>query len=191
MNTVKQRLRVRLKKKRDRLSKVNINKWSIAIFNHFKSEFAPLLKKKDPVMVYLSIQSEVKTTGFITYLLRKNFKVYVPSIKNGIIIPLLLKKKAKMKKGAFRIFEPAKKIPLKSIKSLGLVIVPGIAFDRRGNRLGFGKGFFDRFMKKLPKKTKKIALAFSRQIIPRVPSTKQDIKVDYIITEKNILKIKK
>jgi 5-formyltetrahydrofolate cyclo-ligase len=61
------------------------------------------------------------------------------------------------------------------------VIVPGIAFDRKGNHLGRGKGYYDRFLEKLLPQTPTIGLAFDFQILPSLPATKTDIAVDRVI----------
>ena len=68
-----------------------------------------------------------------------------------------------------------------SFKELDLVIVPGIAFDRHGRRLGRGKGYYDRFLRKIAKRTLTIGLAFDFQILPSIPATATDINVDHLI----------
>ncbi|GAH14369.1 unnamed protein product [marine sediment metagenome] len=68
-----------------------------------------------------------------------------------------------------------------------MVIVPGVVFDRKGNRLGFGGGFYDRFLGKLSDRTKLVALAFELQLVDNVSSQSHDIAVDYLITERGII----
>ncbi len=188
MEKAKNSARKELKRKRNRLSKAFINRASIDIFKAFKQEFAPGLKKNHKIMVYMSAQSEVKTRGIITYLLRKNHKLYVPAVMDGKIVPVRLLKDSKIRKGPYKIPEPVKKQKLNTPSSLNMIIVPGIGFDLRGNRLGFGGGFFDAFLKKTGKKPLKIALSFSKQIRKKIPAARNDIKMDYIITEREILK---
>ncbi len=82
---------------------------------------------------------------------------------------------------AFGLKEPdPKKSPLVPVKELDLIIVPGLAFDQEGARLGFGGGFYDRFLPKVRAKT--IALAFSCQLVSVVPTEEHDQKVDHIIS---------
>jgi 5-formyltetrahydrofolate cyclo-ligase len=64
---------------------------------------------------------------------------------------------------------------------LDLVITPGVAFDKKGNRLGRGKGYYDRFLSKIPKDTPSIGLAFNLQVLPAVPVTSQDVSVKKVI----------
>lgn len=96
-----------------------------------------------------------------------------------------------LQKGRFGILEPKNKIRLKSFSKIAAVIVPGIAFDKKGNRLGFGKGYFDKFLKKIKSDALKIGLAFSFQVLKKIPTTKNDIKMDFIITEKEIIDVNK
>ncbi len=96
--------------------------------------------------------------------------------------PVVLKNIRELAPGKWGIPEPVMKIPVPSQK-IDLVLVPGIAFDRRGNRLGRGGGYFDRFLSSIPQRIRKVALAYSFQIVERVPVTPQDVPVDEVITE--------
>ena len=112
-------------------------------------------------------------------------KVVVPVIDkdSNEIIPAEYPGFDRLKKGAYGIMEPTsiKEFPKEKIN---LVIVPGIAFDENGNRVGFGKGYFDRFLAKLPDGTPAIALAFDLQIVKHIPVAEHDKKMKKIITEK-------
>jgi 5-formyltetrahydrofolate cyclo-ligase len=161
---------------------------SARIAASFKNRLFPELNAPKCVMIYLSTQSEVKTSGIIRFLTEKGIKIYVPCITDGVIIPVKYTKGCALVKGAFKIKEPVKKIKPLTPKCISLIIIPGIAFDTKGNRVGFGKGFFDSFLSKLPPKTLKVALAFEKQIVRSIPSDSHDIKMDYIITEDRIIK---
>jgi 5-formyltetrahydrofolate cyclo-ligase len=76
------------------------------------------------------------------------------------------------------------------LEEIDVVIVPGVAFDERGNRLGFGRGFYDKFLRRLSERVSFVALAFELQVVRRLPSQSHDVAVDYIITEKRIIKCK-
>ena len=75
-----------------------------------------------------------------------------------------------------------------NISKIDLCIVPGIAFDRRGNRIGWGKGFYDRFLPKLSPRTKKFGLAYDFQLVDRISSHDKDIPLDGLITESEVLR---
>jgi len=191
MHKNKDKIRKKLKNRRDRLSKAFINSAGIDILKSFKKEFSPFLKKKRDVMVYLSTQSEVKTKGIISYLLRNNHRLYVPCVAGGKITAVRLSKKSKLQKGPYKIPEPINKQPISSPKKLSLIIVPGIGFDLSGNRIGFGCGYYDKFLKKTGPGAIKAALSFSGQVEKSMPSSKNDIKMDFIITEKTVLRLNK
>ena len=96
------------------------------------------------------------------------------------IRPCIWDTRARLEKGRYGILEPAQK-RFCGIKALDLVIVPGVAFDRRGNRLGRGKGYYDSFLQKLPNDTPSIGLAFDFQILPILPTTPTDVSVRRVI----------
>ncbi|MDP3731503.1 MAG: 5-formyltetrahydrofolate cyclo-ligase [Candidatus Omnitrophota bacterium] len=142
----------------------------------------PVFKKAKIIMFYISFDGEVNTEEMIKEAYRLGKIVAVPVCKgNRITIrPCLLRNKAKLKRGPYGICEPAVKKYIK-LEDLGLVIVPGVAFDKKGNRLGRGKGCYDYFLKRLRPDTASIGLAFDFQILPYLPATTQDVSVNQII----------
>ncbi|MGE5197323.1 MAG: 5-formyltetrahydrofolate cyclo-ligase, partial [Deltaproteobacteria bacterium] len=84
------------------------------------------------------------------------------------------------KKGLYGVIEPAIEQPV-NLEEIDLVIVPGLAFNKQGRRLGRGKGCYDRFLKKLPDKATSIGLAFDFQILPAIPATTEDVSVNKVI----------
>lgn len=89
----------------------------------------------------------------------------------------------------YGILEPEETAEEIMINHMDLAIVPGVAFDPKGGRVGYGGGFYDRFFSNLQVKIKKIALAYEFQILDRVPIEEHDISIDAIITEKCIREI--
>jgi 5-formyltetrahydrofolate cyclo-ligase len=87
-----------------------------------------------------------------------------------------------LKSGSFGLEEPSLRGPA-ALEGLDAVIVPMVAFDRRGSRLGYGKGFYDAFLGGLPSETKRIGLAFALQEVTHIPLLPHDIAVGRIITE--------
>jgi 5-formyltetrahydrofolate cyclo-ligase len=77
-----------------------------------------------------------------------------------------------------------KRVP---IDRIDIALIPGVAFDEKGGRIGMGDGFYDRLIPKLPVTTRKVALAFEDQVLPLVPIEAHDRSVDIIITEKRII----
>ena len=123
----------------------------------------------------------------INQLLNLGIQILVPSIKNGRLIAVKYSRGCVLKKGAFKINEPVDNIKFSKIKEIGVVIVPGIAFDRLGRRIGFGKGFYDQFLHKLPKTTVKIGIAFNNQVVPVIKHEEHDVHMNYILTEDGLI----
>lgn len=138
--------------------------------------------KAKRVMFYIALDGEVNTGEMIKEARKLNKIVAVPVCKkNRITIrPCILGNNMSLQKGPYGVCEPAVK---KSInpEELDLVIVPGVAFDKKGNRLGRGKGCYDRFLKTLPDDTPSIGLAFAFQILPSVPVHRHDVAVKKLI----------
>lgn len=142
-----------------------------------------VFKKAKIVMFYLSFDGEVNTLDMIKEAHNLGKIVAVPVCKKNKVTlrPCILPAKAGLKKGPYGVCEPAIKRRV-NLEDLDLVIVPGIAFDKKGNRLGRGKGCYDLFLKKLyPKGIPTIGLAFDFQILPLIPATKRDVSVDRVI----------
>lgn len=141
-----------------------------------------IFKKAKRIMFYMAYDGEVETEEMIKESLNKGKIVCVPVCdqKRKRIIPCRIEGNTIFKKGPYGIKEPSIKVPL-PIKDLDLVIVPGLAFDRKGNRLGRGKGYYDRFLKKISPKTISVGLAFDFQIFNHLPVSTSDVAVDKVL----------
>jgi len=168
-------LRLKTQKEEDRDRKSKIIKERL-----FRT---PVFKKAKTVMFYMSFDGEVKTQDMIKAAHKLGKIVAVPVCKgNRITIrPCVLRSKGKLKNGPYGICEPAVKEYIKP-EDLDLVIVPGIAFDKKGNRLGRGRGCYDYFLKRVTCDTASIGLAFDFQILPSIPATTTDVKISRIIS---------
>jgi len=138
-------------------------------------------KKAKTVMFYMAFDGEVNTDGMIRQAQKEGKRVAVPACKkNRQISPCELQGNARLIKGAYGIKEPWPQKPIK-LKDLELVVVPGVAFDKKGNRLGRGRGYYDRFLRRLPRNTATIGLAYGFQLLPSIFTTRQDVKVKRVI----------
>jgi len=142
---------------------------------------ALVFKKAKVVMFFISFGGEVNTENMIRQAMKLGKKVAVPVCgKNRVMRPSILAENAKLIRGLYEIHEPAIKKFI-SLNNLDLVVVPGVAFDKKGNRLGRGKGYYDCFLHKLPSKTSAVGLAFDFQILPSIPTTCLDKEVHRVI----------
>lgn len=178
-----------------RLTKAKIRTTILAVFKNQKEDElfrksrkimgallrSKLFKQAKTVMFYVSLGSEVNTSEMIKEALRLGKKVVVPVCTgNRKIEPCLLKEKGILRRGPYGIREPARKKPV-GLEELDLIIVPGLAFDKTGRRLGRGKGFYDCFLASLPKGYRSIGLAYDFQILPSIPSADHDVNVHKVI----------
>jgi 5-formyltetrahydrofolate cyclo-ligase len=142
------------------------------------------------ILFYVSKGNEVGTKNMIKESLElgKRVVVTITDVKNIKLILSELKNLEELEIGTFGMLEPKKEFfrPVK-IEEIDLVIVPGVAFDEEGNRIGFGKGFYDRFLITLKKDVPNIGLAYEFQLVEKIPVTDKDVKVSKIITEKRII----
>jgi 5-formyltetrahydrofolate cyclo-ligase len=141
-------------------------------------------KKAGSVMFYVSKGSEVGTEEMIKKVLGEK-RVLVPKVKGEGITACEIKDWKGLEKGAFGILEP-KEVREASKREVDLILVPGIAFDRKGNRIGYGKGFYDSFLKEIKNKGI-IGLAFEEQIIDTLPVGQGDEPVKRIVTENGVI----
>ena len=136
---------------------------------------------------YYSSNYEIDDLEILDFLQKKNFKISLPIIKkNNQMNFFKWSNKELLKINKFGIPEPI----LKKIIYPDILLIPLVAYDDGLNRLGYGGGFYDRYIKKIEKikKVIKIGLAFSYQKVKKVPINQYDKKLDFIITEKKILK---
>ncbi len=139
--------------------------------------------KAERIMFYLAFDGEVNTESMINKARGLSKEIFVPvcDTKQKALKPCILMEDSKLDKGPYQTLEPQTKIDL-SVDELDLVIVPALAFDKKGNRLGRGKGYYDRFLKGLPQRTHSIGLAFDFQILPHLPVEQIDMPVDKVLS---------
>ncbi|MGB9718570.1 MAG: 5-formyltetrahydrofolate cyclo-ligase [Thermoproteota archaeon] len=143
------------------------------------------------VMVYVSKEDEVDTIGLITDMLKSGKRVVVPLVdeESGKLIPCEITNLEELVVGTFGVKEPDRKnARTVSTDEIDLVVVPGRVFDRNCNRLGRGKGYFDRFLKRFDEGKKVVGLAFSEQVFDSIPVDENDVKVDIVVTESSIIR---
>ena len=152
--------------------------------------FANFLEAKIALM-YIENPNEVKSAEIIRRTFDKNKIVVLPLVKTDTKKFKLFKIDdfAKdLKPGQNGILQPdpgrCRTVP---IDCIDIAIIPGVAFDEKGGRIGSGDGYYDRFIPHLPVTTRKVALALDDQIIPQVPIESHDKHVDIIITDKRII----
>ncbi|MQL50706.1 5-formyltetrahydrofolate cyclo-ligase [Desulfofundulus thermobenzoicus] len=143
------------------------------------------------LMAYVDFRNEVKTGDLIVESMARGKRVAVPltDVAGKRLVPsLLLDFPGDLAPGTWGILEPRPEClrPLEP-QELDLVVVPGVAFDRQGNRLGYGGGFYDRFLPQTGPDTVWLAPAFEVQVVPEVYHGPHDCPVHILVTEERVV----
>ena len=141
-------------------------------------------KTSETVMLYLSLPKEAPTDEIAGKILADKKRVVVPITKGREMMLSEITSETEYKTGGFNVREPVE-IKHFDAEKVDLCIVPGLLFDRKGTRCGYGKGCYDLFLSKV--NPLKVGLAFASQVIKGFPGEEHDVRMDYIITEKELI----
>lgn len=184
---LKQEIRKSMKQLKSHLGEADREAFSKNILKRLYQ--SPEYKKCSQVFSYVSFNQEVITTDLILTALSQKKKVAVPKITGDRMQFYYINSIEDLKPGILGILEPVtteEAIPHPWEDNL--IIVPGLAFDKHRNRIGYGRGYYDSFFMKYGNcPLKKIALAYDFQVLSELPAEEHDIKVDQIITQNNII----
>ncbi len=143
------------------------------------------------IMLYWSCHNEVQTHELVQRALREGKRVALPrcNVERGEIYPYEVKDiSCDLETGPFGIAQPKEDAGgLVELSEIEICVVPGIAFDREGNRVGRGLGFYDRFLHRLDKNTERIGVAYAFQIVDKIYPTDEDASVNKVVTENETL----
>jgi len=143
------------------------------------------------VFFFASFRSEVSTSSLIEEALRREKSVLLPSVDvhSRELRLFEIKSLLELSPGYMTISEPAVDPERKrDINDANLVILPGVAFDRSGNRLGYGGGYYDKLLARLNRKIPLIALSYKEQVVDSIPHDNHDIRVHIIVTDDGIIR---
>ena len=157
---------------------------SEAVFSRLESNAAFQLAEK--VLLYHSLPDELGTHRFLNrWKDRKQF--FLPRV-NGVHLELLPYEESRLEIGSFHIEEPTGN-EVHEVDEMEVIVVPGVAFDRKGRRLGRGKGFYDRLLKTA--KGLKVGVGYEFQLVDELPAEEHDVPMDIVITEHTTIITKK
>ena len=179
----KQKLRCDMREKRHNLSFAQIATWSKQIADHFCSW--SIYNSCETIMFYLAMPDEAQTDLLIRDALKRGKKVCVPLLgKNyGEMSATEITSLDDLIVGKYGLKMPKpEKVKFVLPGLINMVVVPAVAFDRKGNRLGMGGGYYDRFLPKT-KKCVLLGLAWGCQLVDRISSEKHDVRMQYLLTE--------
>lgn len=180
----KEDVRIRIKAQKALLSAREKAEAAQAAFECLESQASFLMA--DNILMYHSLPDELSTIQFIEkWCGRKHF--YLPRV-NGVNLDILPYDRTRLSLGAFQIEEPQGD-ETSDISDIELIIVPGVAYDRAGNRVGRGKGYYDRLLS--TSRATKIGMAYDFQIVDSIDAEDHDVRVDMIITDKSVIRIER
>ena len=180
----KSKLREKLLAKRRSISEKHIEKASEAIFEKVISH--RLLTEAQSIMLYSDFDNEVRTGKLAGWLMYMGKDVYLPLVYKKEMFAANMKK-ATLELSGFGTLQPQRKgANLIEPGELNLVIVPGIAFDKEFNRVGYGAGYYDVFLKEA-KNAGRMALAYDFQLVRAIEAEGHDEKMDVIVTPDRVL----
>lgn len=182
----KKQIRMQALSARDRLLSSVRKQCSEAIVRRVR-KYVTFTDVSAPVMAYMPFRSEADITPLIASIWQAGYPVLLPRIIPGTrrMVPCLAGSFADLRQGQWGIWEPAEHAPGWN-GEISCMLVPGAAFDERGNRIGYGAGFYDRFIEQLAsegKNPKRIGIAFEVQVCKQLPAEPHDIPMHMIITE--------
>ncbi|HMO19214.1 MAG TPA: 5-formyltetrahydrofolate cyclo-ligase [Oligoflexia bacterium] len=155
------------------------------------------------ICAYVSIGSEVPTSIILETALSDGKELFLPWVNSSSSLSFTrVSSLMDLERGVFGILEPKKSLRIEPEKTESgflsqvfpfsendLILVPGVGFDMHGNRIGYGKGHYDRFLVSLSASVLKVGLSFSEQIVPAIPAEPHDIPLDLIVTEDGIIQV--
>lgn len=190
----KQNIRNKYISYRDGLTRSERLSKSMDIWKNLKGEEE--FRRAELVLVYLDYRSEVMTTGLVEEILlsESGKRVFAPKVEGFDIVFYEIHSLADLQPGYQGIREPEPDIQKAFTQklyeeNLCILLLPGSVYDRKLGRMGYGKGFYDRFIHKFPK-LDKAGLAFDCQIAGTVPVEEHDERVDFIVTEREVIRDK-
>lgn len=152
---------------------------SVAILEKLKRLSS--LSSARTVLLYSALPDEVQTESLMNELAAQGKTVLLPKVIDDSTMELRqYTGKKDLSPGAYNIMEPSGEL-FTDYAAIDVAIIPGMAFDSKGHRLGRGKGYYDRFLSQLTTRTIKIGLCFPWQLVDDVPTDKNDISMDCVI----------
>ncbi len=174
---MKNKIRKEIIKRREDLSREEVLRKSKIISEEVIEDGA--YKKTENILIYIDFKGEVCTKFIIEDALKRGKNIFIPKIKEGEMVFYKFEGYDELESGYFGISEPKEDGELFDGNCEFIVITPAVAFDKANNRIGFGKGFYDRFFKRV-NPVKKIGVCYDFQMVESCFSDKNDERVDVV-----------
>lgn len=176
-------LRATMLARRQAIASADRAAWDQAVQTH--AALSPYFQRATTLLLYMPFRGEVATGALADTARAAGKRVVMPKVvRQGheLTLHLISGHKGDLAPGAYGIVEPQPHTPQVARHEIDLVVVPGVAFDRRGGRMGYGGGYYDRLLGDLPHAVK-LGYAYELQILPQLPLERHDVRMDALVTE--------
>lgn len=141
------------------------------------------------VLAYVALPAEIDPLAAVSAMRSHGVTIAYPRVESpGVLGAHVIGSEAELVAGPFGLSEPREQAPRTTLDLIDAVIVPGVAFDERGMRLGYGGGYYDRLLPQLRPDCPRIGLAFDEQILAQIPAEEHDVAVDLIVTPTRVIR---
>lgn len=149
----------------------------------------PALSSCQTIMLFYPFNDEIDTRFFLAEARKRGQEIWLPltQVAARKLTPYLYRTEEELRPGVYGIMEPdPSRSQLADLSRLDAVVVPGVAFDKAGGRMGYGGGFYDRFLAQLEQKPLLVGFAFANQVVERVPLEAHDYQLDFLVTDEAV-----
>jgi 5-formyltetrahydrofolate cyclo-ligase len=186
MREKKKNLRNEMKARLAKLKPEELKAKSEALERRFIE--SPEFEAADSMLIYVAMSSEPETRKIIAEALKRKKAVFAPKVEGDFICVCRLHSLEHLSPGKFGIHEPPGEAKCE-LKQFGVIVIPGLAFDLRGGRLGRGGGFYDRLLSSVSGDF--IGFCFDEQVVDEVPKMEHDVHVHKIFTDERVIECRK
>lgn len=176
-------IRKQMKQLREDMTRAERFEKSMRIFEQLIT--VPEFKRADRIYTYVSMDNEIDTIMLIDYSLSLEKRVFVPRVSGKDMEFYEISDISELSPGYMGIYEPDINGKEPDYSRTGFMCMPGLAFDKSYNRIGYGGGFYDRYLS-VENKLYKAALAYEAQLLESIPAQDGDVRPDMIVTEESI-----
>jgi 5-formyltetrahydrofolate cyclo-ligase len=187
----KRQLRKLFKKKRSAIADDDRQQWNAQLYERLTTQ--PFFLEAANLFIFVSFRTEIDTHAIIKRALLLEKNVFVPRTKDadGNMEAIQIESLEQLTTARMGLPEPELRLPPTAAPIFDLILVPGLAFDRHGYRLGYGGGYYDKFLSKLPQHGLTLGLAYHIQLTDNLPFDAHDQKLDGVVTEKEVIRFDK
>jgi len=150
----------------------------------------PAFVAANTVALYAPVHGEVATDLIMERAFAGGTRLAYPAVHHGHIQFRAVTSTADLEPGAYGIAEPGPACPIVAIDDVDLIVVPGVAFDLRGHRIGYGKGYYDRALHHLEGEGRLAGLCYAFQLVEEIAGEPHDVVMDMIVTDTKVVRLR-